>query len=78
MEEANGNGHLVDRIIEKMMASLAQYQVVIDREQWIKEAEDAEHAGAKLTCAAIIRNTIHLGNYNIAPSPHHPVALITY
>jgi len=45
------------------MSSLTQYQVVIDREQWIKEAEDAEQSGAKLTCAAIVRNTIHLGWY---------------
>jgi hypothetical protein len=37
-EEANGNGHMVGRIIDKMMLSLQQYQVIIDREQWIKEA----------------------------------------
>eukprot|EP01038_Epipyxis_sp_PR26KG_P008362 gene8362-11314_t len=61
LEEANGNGHLVARIIEKMIVSLTQYQVTIDREQWLKEAEDCEHAGAVLTGAAIIRNTIHLG-----------------
>ena len=27
LEEAHGNGHLVGRIVEKMLASLAQYQV---------------------------------------------------
>jgi len=32
LEEANGNGHLVGRIVEKMIVSLAQYQVIIDRE----------------------------------------------
>jgi pre-mRNA-processing factor 6 len=32
LEEAHGNGHLVARIVEKMIVSLGQYQVVIDRE----------------------------------------------
>lgn len=36
-------------------------QVVIDREQWIKEAEEAEKADAPLTCGAIVRATIHIG-----------------
>lgn len=27
LEEANGNAHLVPRIVEKMVVSLAQYQV---------------------------------------------------
>lgn len=60
LEEANGNSHLVGRIIEKMIASLAQYQVITSREVWIAEAEDAERCGALATCAAIVRNTIHL------------------
>jgi pre-mRNA-processing factor 6 len=45
LEEAHGNAHLVERIIEKMIASLSQYDVVISRDQWIKEAEAAEQAG---------------------------------
>jgi len=32
LEEAHGNGHLVGRIVEKMIVSLGQYQGVIDRE----------------------------------------------
>lgn len=32
LEEANGNGHLVGRIVEKMIVSLDQYQVIIDRD----------------------------------------------
>lgn len=35
--------------------------MVIDREHWIKEAEEAEKAGAPLTCGAIVRATIHIG-----------------
>lgn len=61
LEEAHGNGHLVGRIIEKMLVSLSQYQVIIDREHWLKEAQDAEWAGALLTCKFLIRNTIGLG-----------------
>jgi pre-mRNA-processing factor 6 len=61
LEEANGNAHLVGRIVEKMVVSLAQYQVIISREAWIKEAEECEAVGAPVTCAAIIRNTVHLG-----------------
>ena len=34
---------------------------MIDREQWIKEAEEAESAGAPLTCGAIVRATVHIG-----------------
>lgn len=61
LEEAHGNGELVGRIIEKMLASLAQFEVLINREQWLREAEAAEQAGATLTCRAIVKNTVHLG-----------------
>lgn len=61
LEEAHGNSHLVNRIIEKMVISLAQYQVIIDRDTWIGEAEDCERSEAFLTCASIIKNTIDLG-----------------
>jgi pre-mRNA-processing factor 6 len=36
-------------------------KVVIDREQWLKEAEAAERAGAPSTCAAIVRHSIWRG-----------------
>jgi pre-mRNA-processing factor 6 len=61
LEEAHGNGHLVARIIEKMLASLIEYQVVINRDQWLKEAELAEQSGALEVCKSLIVNTIHLG-----------------
>ena len=61
LEEANGNQHLVARIVEKMVVSLAQYQVIISRDSWIKEAEECETSGAPVTCAAIVRNTIQVG-----------------
>ena len=37
------------------------FKVVIDREQWLKEAEAAERAGAPSTCAAIVRHSIWRG-----------------
>ena len=38
LEEAHGHGaELVDRIVSKAVRSLASYQVVIDREAWLKE-----------------------------------------
>ena len=40
LEEAHGHGaDLVDRIVSKAVRSLASYQVVIDQEAWLKEAE---------------------------------------
>jgi len=60
LEEAHDNSHLVGRIIEKMVVSLSQYQVVIKRDEWIAEAIDCERSNAPITCQAIIRNTIHL------------------
>ncbi len=61
LEEANNNAHLVPRIIEKMVISLAQYQVITDRDAWIAEAEECEHTGAVATAKAIVRNTIAIG-----------------
>ena len=62
LEEANNSGAgIVDRIIEKMLASLGQHEVVIGREQWLQEAQQCERSGALLTCAAIVRNTLAIG-----------------
>ena len=52
---------VVERIVEKALVSLSQYQVVIERSKWLKDAEDAEHAGAPLVCGAIVRQTIKIG-----------------
>ena len=52
---------VVERIIEKAIVSLSQYQVVIERDKWLKDAEAAEHAGAPLVCGAIVRQTIKMG-----------------
>eukprot|EP00614_Pseudopedinella_elastica_P016698 CAMPEP_0172649228 /NCGR_PEP_ID=MMETSP1068-20121228/241681_1 /TAXON_ID=35684 /ORGANISM="Pseudopedinella elastica, Strain CCMP716" /LENGTH=985 /DNA_ID=CAMNT_0013463579 /DNA_START=45 /DNA_END=3002 /DNA_ORIENTATION=- len=61
LEEAHGHAEMVGKIIEKAVEVLTRDQVVIDREQWLKEAEAAEKAGAPLTCASIVRNSIWRG-----------------
>ena len=61
LEEARGNGQIADTVIDKAIASLKQYQVTIDREYWLREAEAAEGTGAIETCAAIVKHTIHVG-----------------
>lgn len=61
LEEANGNVKNVDAIISKANKSLAAHNVVIDREQWIHEAEVAERGKSISVCQAIIRATIGIG-----------------
>ncbi|CAM9150782.1 unnamed protein product, partial [Ectocarpus fasciculatus] len=62
LEEAHGcSQEVTDRIIQKAVSSLQQYQVVMDREYWLKEAEECEQADAHQTCRSIVYNTIHLG-----------------
>ena len=61
LEEAHGNTDKVGMIVEKAVQVLTRDQVVIDREHWLKEAEAAEQAGAPVTCAALVRNSIWRG-----------------
>lgn len=58
LEEANGNTAAVGVVISKAVKSLAAHGVQIDREQWIKEAEQCERNNQFLTCKAIIKETI--------------------
>ena len=59
--EANGKAASVKSIIEKAVRSLQAYEVRIDREHWLNEAELAERSGAIETCKAIVATTIGLG-----------------
>jgi len=61
LEEAHGNVANVDLIIKKAVASLAKFQVVIDRDSWLAAAEEADKNGDKHTCAALVKHTIGLG-----------------
>jgi pre-mRNA-processing factor 6 len=48
LEEANGNIENVDAIIKAAIRSLSAHNVVIDRDNWLAEAEQAEKAGSKV------------------------------
>jgi len=61
LEEAQGNEENVRRVIAKAVKTLAGFGVNIDREEWIKEAENCEKAGSVATCQAIIMETVGIG-----------------
>ena len=61
LEEANGKAVSVPAIIEKAVRSLQAYEVRIDRDYWLNEAESAERSGAAETCKAIVAATLGLG-----------------
>ncbi|KAI5119400.1 hypothetical protein M0805_005943 [Coniferiporia weirii] len=49
---------LVDKTIEAGVRELRRHQVLLTREQWLKEAERCESDGSPQTCEAIIRATV--------------------
>lgn len=61
LEEANGNQHMVDKIIERAIASLSANGVEINREHWFREAVEAEKGGHVHCCRAIVRAVIGHG-----------------
>ncbi|EEB15596.1 pre-mRNA splicing factor, putative [Pediculus humanus corporis] len=61
LEEANGNKHMVDKIIDRAISSLSANGVEINREHWFKEAMEAEKAGSVHTCQVVIRAVIGQG-----------------
>lgn len=61
LEEANGNNHMVEKIIDRALNSLRANMVEVNRDLWIKDAEDCEKSGSIVTCQAIIRAVISVG-----------------
>ncbi|XP_001951091.1 pre-mRNA-processing factor 6 [Acyrthosiphon pisum] len=61
LEEANGNINMVEKIIDRAISSLSANGVEINREQWIKEAIEAEKCGSVKTCQALIKAIIGYG-----------------
>ncbi|KAJ3127705.1 hypothetical protein HK098_005941 [Nowakowskiella sp. JEL0407] len=61
LQEANGFGSKVNAIIKKAISDLTAKGSVLEREQWIKEAETCEKNGWVVTCQAIIDATIGMG-----------------
>jgi pre-mRNA-processing factor 6 len=49
---------LVDRTIEAGVRELRRHQVLLTREQWLKEAERCETDGSPRTCEAIVKATV--------------------
>ncbi|XP_053674883.1 pre-mRNA-processing factor 6 [Anopheles nili] len=58
LEEANGNIHMVEKIIDRALSSLSANGVEINRDQWLQEAMEAEKSGAINCCQAIVRAVI--------------------
>lgn len=61
LEEVNGETDKVEKIIERAIQLLANKGVVLEREQWLSLAMEAEEAKCPITCQAIVKNTIELG-----------------
>lgn len=61
LEEAHQHNQNVDKIIQKAVKSLTKNEAIITREQWLKEAENAELVSkSPLVSASIIQHTIGL------------------
>lgn len=58
LEEANGNIHMVEKIIDRALSSLSANGVEINRDQWLQEAMESEKSGAVRCCQAIIKSVI--------------------
>ncbi|KAL9962298.1 hypothetical protein ACROYT_G031386 [Oculina patagonica] len=61
LEEANDNLPMVEKIIDRAVTSLKANGVEINRDLWIKDAEESEKAGSVVTCRAIIDIVIGIG-----------------
>lgn len=61
LEEVQDHKEVVHKIITRALKTLASNQVIIDRESWIKHAEDCERSGSTVTCSAIIDAVLGLG-----------------
>jgi pre-mRNA-processing factor 6 len=58
LEERNKELEAVDKTIEVGVRELRRHQVLLTREQWLKEAERCESEGSPRTCEAIIKATV--------------------
>ena len=58
VEARNKELDVVDKTIEAGVRELRRHQVLLTREQWLKEAERCESEGSPKTCEAIIKATV--------------------
>lgn len=61
LEEANGNIHMVEKIIDRALSSLNANGVEINRDQWMQEAIESEKSGAVRCCQTIVKSVIGVG-----------------
>lgn len=59
-EQDGSTKETIDKLIGLAVKSLTKHNVIMSREQWIKEAEKCEAEGSPLTAQAIIKATLHL------------------
>ncbi|PPQ71171.1 hypothetical protein CVT26_011032 [Gymnopilus dilepis] len=57
-EQRNKELEVVDKTIEAAVRELRRHQVLLTRDQWLKEAEKCETEGYPRTCEAIVKATI--------------------
>lgn len=57
-DEQNKALEIVDKTIEAGVRELRRHQVLLTREQWLKEAEKCEEDGSPRTCEAIVKATV--------------------
>ena len=50
----------IDKTIAAAVNALNKAGAILSRDQWLREAEQVEHEGSPLTCAAIIKATIYI------------------
>jgi len=58
VEQRNKELEGVDKAIETGVRELRRHQVLLTREQWLKEAERCEAEGSPRTCEAIVKATV--------------------
>ena len=62
LEEAAGSPQeLIDRLLQNAIKFLQTHNVVLEREQWLKEARFAEQSGNPKTATAIVKAAIDIG-----------------
>lgn len=61
LEEAHDNHETARALVPRALKSLAKHQVVVTREQLLKEAQTVEKVGAITTCQALVKESMELG-----------------
>ena len=60
IEETDAKEALVDKTMAAAVNALRKAGAILNRDQWLREAERVEKEGSPMTCSAIVKATIHL------------------